>query len=102
MRQRVEALGRRFGKWLALTEERDDHFVVNEVDEYGQVRAFWGSGATAEEAVDNANYLLGHLREPIEDDDVQGAYMGVARTLPSAVLKAVLLERGDWNIEVKP
>lgn len=100
-KQRVGALGARYGKRLALVESSDEHFVVNEVDEYGLVRAFWGSGDTEQEAIDRAESLLGTLREPVEDESVRGAYLGVARTLPSDVLKAVLLERGDWNIEVK-
>lgn len=97
----VRDLGRLYGKALALVQEDEDLFVVNEVDRDGLVVAQWSSGRTRKDAIAGAEQVLRTLfREQVADDDARGALLGMARMLPSDVLRQVLLERGDWNIEV--
>ena len=97
----LDALGKRFGKRLALSEEYEDVFVVNEVDRDGLIVGQWGTGATEAEAVGHTKTLFEMLHLEVSDADAGGALLATARLLPSDVLRAVLLERGEFHLEVK-
>lgn len=101
---RVERLCAKYGKHLCVRESHDKQvavFVVAETDDAGVERAVWGAGLTEDEAVEETERLFEEFGVAVADVSPEDAYLAVARTLPSDVLKRVLLERGDWNIEVK-
>lgn len=97
----AKKLGEKYGRRLELVQDAEDYFVVNQLDEYGLITHSWGSGPTAKEALENTEAILADVFGPSDETSLaHQAYVAAARVFPSNVLKQVLLERGDWNIEV--
>lgn len=97
----LDDLARKYGKRLRLRARAGLHYV-QELDKDGHFWAEWSEGQSPEEAVENAAAVFEHVGTPEAARTVllEDVFVGVARELPSAALKAVLLERGDWSIDV--
>lgn len=87
----AEDLGQRYGKLLAFRKD-DTLIYVVEVDEYGVEKAQWSSGLDEEDALQAAESVLALFGLPIEGMR-HDAFLEIARTLPTDVLRQALSER---------